>query len=668
MSVSPNYDAVPAAMQAAPRWLVWRFIDSRKVPFSLRTGKAADPNDPETWVTFDEAVAATGFDGIGFGLGKDGFEFWSGVDLDKCRQTDGSFSPEALAIVASLNSYTEESVSGQGLHVLTKGPTGGNHVRAGLEIYDRDRYLVVTGRHLPNTPATVELRAIELNALVEREFPAASKPKRSSQALPAAIDSGDRNNQLFQEACRLRQRGASESEIAALLHAMNQERVVPPLDSREVDQIAHSATRYEPGSFETYTAGNRKDQIIPDSQFNIRLALTKLGLGLRYNDFAGVALVSHGHDEQPLDDALIHRAWLLIDERFHFRPSMEFFQIVVGDLARRNRFHPVRDYLASLQWDGTPRVPTWLTTYGGAPDTVYTRAVGSIFLIAAVRRVRMPGCKFDELLVLESEQGKSKSQALRTLCPDDNWFSDDLPLGVDAKQIIERTRGKWIIEASEMHGYSNAEVDRLKGMLSRQVDGPVRLAYGRIATEVARQFIAAGTLNKFIEYLRDSTGNRRFWPVRLQQFDLESLRRDRDQLWAEAAYAEASGVSIRLPEELWAVAAVEQEARREVDPWEERLDDAIDFSAPAVLVNDLWEALGDAGRFQKVNDAARLARILQRRGFTRKKKVDVLFNGRDDNRKRLWAWLREDADVSVLRIDRAKESSTAVPNRGELPL
>jgi predicted P-loop ATPase len=112
--------------------------------------------------------------------------------------------------------------------------------------------------------------------------------------------------------------------------------------------------------------------------------------------------------------------------------------------------------------------------------------VSALPLIAAVRRVRQPGCKFDELLILESEQGALKSGALRALCPDESYFSDDLPLGVDSKLTIERTMGKWIIEASELYGCRGREVEQLKAFLSRQADGPVRLAYARLPVVVPR--------------------------------------------------------------------------------------------------------------------------------------------------------------------------------------
>lgn len=441
----------------------------------------------------------------------------------------------------------------------------------------------------------------------------------------------------------------------------------PPLERRDVERIARSIGRKRSGDVEfiAYTTGTRTGQIVPDNQHNIRLALEKLGLSFRYNDFASLALVSFHGNEQPLDDIVLNRTWLLLDEAFGFRPPIEFFQIVVGDLARRQSFHPVREYLAGLTWDQTSRIDTWLSAYGGAADTPYVRAVGALFLISAVRRVRFPGSKFDELLILESRQGTLKSQALRTLCPQEDWFSDDLPLGVDAKQIIERTAGKWLIEASELQGYTNSEIERLKGMLSRQVDGPVRLAYARIPSEVRRQFVFAGTTNEMTEYLRDSTGNRRFWPVRVSQFDLRKLTRDRDQLWAEAAYREAIGESTRLPEELWPAAAAEQDARRQVDPWEEILDDRLPggFERNAIAVTELWAALGEAAKYFKRNDAERVAKIMQRRGFTRKKKVDVvLVQGRarkDGNRQ--WAWVRDGKDPSSLEIRMREPEQEGMP-------
>src|SRR5262249_47016077 len=212
-------------------------------------------------------------------------------------------------------------------------------------------------------------------------------------------------------------------------------------------------------------------------------------------------------------------------------------------------FHPVRDYLDGLQWDGVPRIDRWLITYAGAEDSKYTRAVSALFLIAGVRRVRQPCCKFDEMMILEQPtQGTEKSSALAVLAVREEWFTDDLPLNVEGKRVIEALRGKWIVEAAELSGMKKADIAHLNALLSRRRD-TARMAYGRLPLEMPRQCIIAGTTNKS-EYLRDTTGNRRYWPVLIVQFDLAALRRDLDQLWAEAAVREAKGESIRLAREL----------------------------------------------------------------------------------------------------------------------
>jgi predicted P-loop ATPase len=156
------------------------------------------------------------------------------------------------------------------------------------------------------------------------------------------------------------------------------------------------------------------------------------------------------------------------------------------------------------------------------------------------------------MMVLEGPQGNLKSTLLQTLAVREEWFSDDLPLNADSKKFIEQTRGKWIIEASEMKGSRRTELDHLKAMLSRTHDRS-RLSYDRMLTEVARHFIIAGTIND-AQYLRDLTGNRRFWPVAVGNIDIEKLKAELDQLWAEAAVLEAKGESIRLDPKLWDVA------------------------------------------------------------------------------------------------------------------
>ena len=143
---------------------------------------------------------------------------------------------------------------------------------------------------------------------------------------------------------------------------------------------------------------------------NIRIALIKLKIILRYDLFAARALIEQLPGFGPaLDDAAATRLWMQMDQCFKLQPTKDMLADVLTDTAWLNAFHPVRDYLDALQWDGQPRLDTWLSDYGNAPDTKYVAAVGALTLIAAVRRVRWPGCKFDEMLVLEGVQGSSSS-------------------------------------------------------------------------------------------------------------------------------------------------------------------------------------------------------------------------------------------------------------------
>jgi predicted P-loop ATPase len=355
--------------------------------------------------------------------------------------------------------------------------------------------------------------------------------------------------------------------------------------------------------------------IYPEDFGNIRLALNRLGTQIAYDSFARVPLINGGI----LDEARLTRLWIAIADTFDFRPAKLTLHSLLTDEAMTAQFHPVRNYLAAQTWDGVPRLDTWLSTYGGAPNTPYVRAVGALVLIAAVRRVRSPGCKFDELLILESEQGRMKSTALRALCPNDEWFSDDLPLGVDSKLVIERTVGKWIVEASEMHGNRGREAEQLKAFLSRQTDGPVRLAYDHLATTVPRQFVIIATTNAKGGYLKDHTGARRFWPVTVERFDTDAMERDRAHLWAEAAMREAMGVPIRLDVTLWTDAGQEQEDRRAMDPWEPILEPLFTgngFSDPALIpVETIWKTLDCEASMLNNTHADRVEAIAQRFGF-----------------------------------------------------
>lgn len=367
-------------------------------------------------------------------------------------------------------------------------------------------------------------------------------------------------------------------------------------------------------------ARDGKGHILARHQENIRRAVGLLNCTFSHNQFSDHLLMNG----QPMEDGAVNAVYLQIEEKYHFSPPIEYFHLVIKNLCRANQFHPVKQYLESLTWDGTPRIDTWMMVAGKAPDTPYVRAISAIMLIAAVRRVRSPGCKYDEMVVFEAPQGWSKSTAVQTLCPDAKWFSDDLQLNARSQQLIEATLGKWIVEASDLAGKRKTEIEQLKAMMSRQVDGPVRMAYKEYAIERPRHFILVGTTNSSV-YLTDPTGSRRFWPVRVDRFNIDWLIANRDQLWAEAAHREAQGESIHLHEDLWPAATSEQEKRREVDAWETIIQTELDRTEThsdgkkRIIINKIWELLGIPIERRDRSGSLRISDIMHKLGYERKR-------------------------------------------------
>jgi len=362
-----------------------------------------------------------------------------------------------------------------------------------------------------------------------------------------------------------------------------------------------------------------KGNIIAKHQGNVIRAMRLLGHELSFNQFSESPLI----DGQPMEDFLVEHIYLQIDNEFGFLPQWDFFKQVIRHEAWINGFHPVRQYLDSLVWDGVKRLDTWLIECAGVEDSRYTRTVSRLFLVAGVKRIKHPGCKYDEMMVWESTtQGTEKSSAAQALCPNASWFSDDLPLNVDSKQIMEKTLGKWIIEASDLSGKRKTDIDHLKATMSRQVDGPARMAYAHFPQTRPRHFVLLGTTNS-TAYLNDATGARRFWPMTVKRFDVAWIRANRDQLWAEAVVAESEGESIRMPEDLWPAATEQQERRREIDPWESILYAVLMNIPPShdgkrrVAANTLWDSLGIQVERRDRGGALRIADVMQRFGFKR---------------------------------------------------
>ena len=315
-----------------------------------------------------------------------------------------------------------------------------------------------------------------------------------------------------------------------------------------------------------------KGGVLLNTVANARHAVKLMGIACSYDIFHDKLLVGGraiGEYTGELSDHCCLVLRRLIEEEFAFDPGREKMFDACVQLCLEGRFDPVLDYLNGLSWDGVSRLDTWLTTYMSAADTPLSRAIGKIALVAMVRRARQPGCKFDQIITMESKEGYQKSTALAVLAGATENFSDQTILGRSDKEQQELLRGVWVYEIADLSNIGKAEVEHVKAFASRTHDR-ARPAYGRARIDMPRRCVIWATTNSS-EYLKSQTGNRRFWPLKVGVIDIDALKRDRDQLLAEAAAADNAGASLVLPRELWADAGEQQEQRREVDPWEDVL-------------------------------------------------------------------------------------------------
>lgn len=273
-----------------------------------------------------------------------------------------------------------------------------------------------------------------------------------------------------------------------------------------------------------------------------------------------------------VDDATVSLARMALERRGLEQVGKEMVGDAINVVARKLCWHPIRDYLNGLTWDGKARLDTWLVRHVGAEDSPYVRAVGRKFMVQMVARVMVPGCKVDHTLVLSGPQGFGKSTLCRVLAGAD-YFSDSMPSitkndGVEASRHVA---GKWLVELAELAPSRKSEAEDLKAFLSRQTDR-VRLPYARRDAPFPRQCVFVGTTNED-QFLQDPTGGRRFWPVTVVKLiDVDRLAAERDQLFAEAAAAYRAGEAWHLEAAFEAEhARPMQEAARESDSWTEKV-------------------------------------------------------------------------------------------------
>ena len=264
--------------------------------------------------------------------------------------------------------------------------------------------------------------------------------------------------------------------------------------------------------------------------------------------------------------------------------SARNYDIAVMKVTDDRSYHPIRAFIEDLpEWDGVERVDTLLIDYLGASDTAYVRAVTRKTLCAAISRVLRPGCKFDSMLVLNGPQGVGKSTLIAKLAGE--WFSDSLNLGdTKDKTAAEKLQGYWILEIGELAGLKKAEVETLRSFLSRQND-IYRASFGKRATPHLRQCVFFGTTNAESGYLRDTTGNRRFWPVKTPggaaKHSWQLTNEEIQQIWAEALVYVKRGEKLYLDADMETLAKTEQREAMESDEREGLVRVYLDTLLPA---------------------------------------------------------------------------------------
>ena len=372
-----------------------------------------------------------------------------------------------------------------------------------------------------------------------------------------------------------------------------------------------------------------------DNSDNIAVLLRILGCEVRWNAWLERAEI-RGHEWRDwtyIDDTIIAKLRTRANRTgTRFRPGKELFWEGMLALAHEAKIDPALEMLdrLALEWDGQPRLSTWLAHTCHTPCDPYHQAVARNIIGGMVRRIREPGVKHDEVAIFYGPQGTGKSTMARILAIEPSYFSDEIMFGDASKELVLSLAGKSVVEVSEMGTKTTTNANHIKAMLSRQVDRG-RTAYARSVTERPRRNLFIGTTNDD-QPLSDPTGNRRFLPVRVSgEIDLTWLQANVRQLVGEAAHLHSRGVSFALPRAVWSEAATHQDAARSETDVEVKLADWFGetpyTTCAYITASDLVDAANIAG--WRGTQGARSA-YMKRLGF----RADKMYLG--GRRIRIW--------------------------------
>lgn len=653
-----------ASLAEVRRWVAWktekRGEKDTKVPYSPTDSYGrAKANAPLTWgarVAAERRAERLGAPGnVGIQLGDHFGLALGGIDLDSCRSDDGTLAPWASEVIDRFMSYAEVSPSGTGVKVffamlpdafqavLTALGTNvqgeqrhgckfaqggaGDHPPA-IEIYVSHRYFTVTGQQCDTAPS--ELRFIEADTLLwllteagpalVGEMPPEEDASDGKQQQAGGKDKS-RSAVAFGIACQVKRDGGSFEDMIAAL-AADPRTAVWLAEKGKANNLRELKRMWNKASAKAPPAWLSKCQYGNDGpRGNLHNALVALredqrlaGVFRRDEMLRAVTVPEKDGTRLPATDVHVGRLQSFLQHEGLETVGKDTTHQAVEIIAAEHAFHPVRDYLAGLRWDGYPRLGTWLHHYLGVERNDYASGIGTMFFVAMVARVMRPGCKADYMLVLEGPQGARKSTACRIL--GGPWFSDSLPDIRGGKDVSQHLNGKWLIEVAEMSALDKAEAAALKAFVTRDTER-YRRSYGRLEVIEPRQCVFIGTTNA-AAYLRDSTGGRRFWPVKVGTIDTDALARDRDQLFAEAVHLFNQGSS------WWPTSGFEslhiqpeQEARYEADAWEEAIAEWLTGKTEVTILDVARGALSMETPKIGTADQRRISAALERLGWER---------------------------------------------------
>ena len=334
---------------------------------------------------------------------------------------------------------------------------------------------------------------------------------------------------------------------------------------------------------------------------------------LRFNEFSNTIEI----DGLGITDQLESGITLWLDRVYGVQVATNRASEAACYVAHENGYHPIKDYLRQIVWDGQERADLLFTHYAGAEDTELNRELGRRFLISAISRLFKAGSKVDTCVVLVGKQGARKSSFLRKLAIKPEYFSDS-SLDMSTKDGYQSLQSVWIYELAELSSIRPREAETVKAFISAQVD-TYRPSYGRHLVKRPRQCVFAGTTNG-AEFLSDSTGNRRFWTIAVGEIRLLELGRDVDQLWAEALKLYRDGERWWLEENGSAALEDQQETFRQVDAWESEVMQYLTRTSGEFSARDALKAIGFDDYQMTKSASMRMASVLQRLGCRRMKR------------------------------------------------